>query len=333
MPICNEKKGLNQVNPTISDHREHTRVPGGRCPGQLLESASMSLQPDSPLLEKLAGFMPGTGTPRALPASGGSIASAWRLRQGNDEAFLKLMTGETGVLDAEAAGLAELERAGAVRVPAVMACGVDSGRDWLLLEYLPLETPSRGAWADFGRALAAQHRVTADAHGWYRDNFIGATTQPNPREMDWRVFYRDARLGHQLRLARERGLDGATTRQVEAVMGALEKLVPVSPEPSLLHGDLWSGNIAAVGNTPVIYDPAVYYGDADADLAMMELFGAPPKAFWSAYEQQRPLAPGYELRRDLYNLYHLLNHYNLFGGGFAGQARRVCERLRAETGA
>lgn len=293
----------------------------------------MSLQPDTPLLEKLAGFMPGTGIPRVLPVSGGSIASAWRLRQGDDETFLKLMTGGTGVLEAEAEGMAELERAEAVRVPAVLGSGADDGRDWLLLEYLPLQAPSPGAWTELGRTLAAQHGVTGKTHGWYRDNFIGTTPQSNPREADWRVFYRDARLGHQLRLARERGLDGATARQVEAVMAALEKLVPVPPEPSLLHGDLWSGNIAAVGDTPVIYDPAVYYGDADADLAMMELFGAPPKAFWSAYEQQRPLSPGYELRRDLYNLYHLLNHYNLFGGGFAGQARRACERLRAETGA
>lgn len=243
------------------------------------------------------------------------------------------MAGDSGVLEVEAAGLAELEHAGAVRVPAVLACGTDGGQDWLLLEYLPLQAPSQRAWAELGRALAVQHGVTADRHGWFRDNFIGATPQPNPREADWRVFYRDARLGHQLRLARERGLDGATVKQVEAVLGLLEKLVPVAPAPSLLHGDLWSGNIAAVEDTPVIYDPAVYYGDADADLAMMELFGAPPAAFWSAYEEMRPLSPGYPLRRDLYNLYHLLNHYNLFGGGFAGQARRVCERLRAETGA
>ncbi len=293
----------------------------------------MSLQPDTPLLEELAGFMPEATTPRPVPASGGSIASAWRLRQGAHEAFLKLMSPGTGVLEAEAAGLAELGDADAVRVPAVLAAGADAGRDWLLLEYLPLEAPSPGAWTELGRALAAQHGVTADAHGWYRDNFIGATPQPNPRETDWRVFYRDARLGHQLRLARERGLDGATARRVEAVMTALDKLVPDSPQPSLLHGDLWSGNIAAAGDTPVIYDPAVYYGDADADLAMMELFGAPPPEFWASYEQHRPLAPGYELRRDLYNLYHLLNHYNLFGGGFSGQARRICDYLLAEIGA
>ncbi len=242
------------------------------------------------------------------------------------------MRAHTGILEAEAAGLVELERAGAVQVPTVLAQGTDNGRDWLLLEYLPLETPSVDAWAHFGRALAAQHGVTADKHGWYRANYIGFTPQPNPREADWRVFFRDSRLGHQLQLAREHGLDSTTRGRVEAVMAALETLVPASPEPALLHGDLWSGNIAAVGAAPVIYDPAVYYGDADADLAMLELFGAPPAAFWSAYEEQRPLAPGYELRRDLYNLYHLLNHYNLFGGSFAGQARRVCERLLAETG-
>lgn len=291
----------------------------------------MRLEPDTPLLDKLTGYLSGVGRPRASPASGGSIASAWQLRQGNHQAFLKLMRADTGVLDAEAAGLAELDRAGAVRVPTVLASGTDLGRDWLLLEHLPLETPSRDAWAYLGGALAAQHGVTADRHGWYRDNFIGATSQPNPRAADWRVFFRDARLGHQLRLARERGLDPVKSERVEAVMAALETLVPTSPQPALLHGDLWSGNVAAVGDTPVIYDPAVYYGDADADLAMLELFGAPPAAFWSAYEQKRPLAPGYTLRRDLYNLYHLLNHYNLFGGGFAGQVGQVCERLLAET--
>lgn len=293
----------------------------------------MSFEPAPALLEQLAGYLSGTATPRAVPASGGSIASAWRLQQGEDEAFLKLMAPGSAVLEAEAAGLAELDRAAAVRVPAVRAVGETDGRSWLLLEYLPLQSPSAAAWAEFGRALAAQHQITAGQHGWYRDNFIGATPQPNSRYTDWRDFFREARLGHQLALARARGLDRSTAESVEAVMKTLETLIPDAPEPALLHGDLWMGNISAIGDTPVIYDPAVYYGAPEADLAMLELFGAPPDGFWSAYEAIRPLASGYGLRREVYNLYHLLNHYNLFGGGFAAQARRVCERVLAEAGA
>lgn len=293
----------------------------------------MSRFPHTELLARLGEQMPGGGPPEAAPLSGGSIASAWHLRQGESEAFLKLMPAGSGMLAAEADGLAALARAGGARVPAVLDQGEAPQCDWLLLQWLPLEALRGEAWVALGEALAAQHAVSGEAHGWHRDNFIGATPQPNPRRTDWSAFFREARLGFQLEMARERGLDSATAARVEKLMAVMDVFLEHAPAPSLLHGDLWMGNVAAVAGEPVIYDPAVHYGDREADLAMLTLFGAPPDAFWRAYEAAWPLPAGHEKRRDLYNLYHLLNHYNLFGGGYAGQVRRVTDGLLAEAGA
>lgn len=283
------------------------------------------------LARNLAGVLALSAPPRLKPVAGGSIATAFRVESGNGCWFLKLMpAGEA--LAAEAEGLSALAATGTVRVPAVIDRGRQGASDWLLMEWLELRRPGDRAWRRLGERLAALHDLEQPAFGWRWDNFIGSTPQPNPRDRDWVRFFREARLGHQLMLARERGLQGRIVDRVSRLMEKLGSLIPGDVRPSLLHGDLWSGNLAAVGGEPVIFDPAAYCGHSEADLAMMELFGSPPESFQAAYREYRPLAPGYPLRRDLYNLYHLLNHFNLFAGAYAESVAATTERLLAELG-
>jgi protein-ribulosamine 3-kinase len=232
---------------------------------------------------------------------------------------------------AEAEGLGALAEANAIRVPRPVCHGTDGARCFLVMELL--ELGGRMDPAAFGEQLAEMHRHTAPRFGWHRDNTIGATPQINAWREDWIGFWREQRLGHQIQLAQRRGSGSALVSAVEAVMDALPAFFDgYRPVPSVLHGDLWSGNWNAdrQGN-PVIYDPAVYFGDRETDLAMTELFGGPGQRFYDAYDANWSIDPGYRVRKDLYNLYHLLNHFNLFGGGYAGQSERLARRLLAEV--
>ena len=274
-------------------------------------------------------------TPRARQgASGGCINEAWRLT-GSDgrDYFVKLnAAGQQDMFAAEAEGLAELDRAGAIRVPRPVCHGELAGRSYLVMEYLPLG--GRPDPVRFGQAMAGLHDHTAGRFGWHRDNTIGATPQPNAWHDDWLTFWRERRLGHQLRLALDNGAPARLAERVERLMEKMDALfTDHRPRPSVLHGDLWSGNWGATPNgAPVIFDPATYFGDHEADLAMMELFGHPGADFFAAYRERRPIDPGYPQRRTLYNLYHILNHYNLFGGGYLAQAERMVDALLAELG-
>ncbi|MGB7551997.1 MAG: fructosamine kinase family protein, partial [Chromatiaceae bacterium] len=184
--------------------------------------------------------------------------------------------------------------------------------------------------AEAGRRLAHLHRQSQARFGWDRDNFIGSTPQPNAEAQDWASFWQTRRLGPQLNLALAQGFGGRLQDRGRRLGEACPALIDHSPQPSLLHGDLWSGNMAfdAAGQ-PVLFDPAVYYGDREADLAMTELFGGFGADFQAAYREAWPLDPGYQVRRDLYNLYHILNHLNLFGAGYLGQALGMIDRLLA----
>ena len=263
------------------------------------------------------------------PVGGGCINAAWRLDTDAGRFFVKLNTAAGAeMFAAEAAGLAALGAGGAVRVPRPLAHGTAGARAFLLLEHLELGPGDRTSAARLGHALAALHAVTAPAFGWTRDNTLGSTPQPNGWMDDWIAFWRERRLGHQLALAARRG---HRFRDGERLLARLDALLAGhAPAPSLLHGDLWGGNWAALPDgTPVLFDPAVYHGDREADLAMTELFGGFDPAFLAAYREAAPLDDGYPLRRELYNLYHVLNHVNLFGGGYVGQAERGIARLLA----
>ena len=182
-------------------------------------------------------------------------------------------------------------------------------------------------------ALAQLHRTTAEAYGWHRDNTIGTTPQDNARTEDWAAFFRDRRIAPQLALAARNGHGGRLQRAGERLLAAMPLLLAGhAPVASLLHGDLWSGNAARLASgEPVIFDPAVYFGDRETDLAMTELFGGFPAAFHAAYRAAWPIDAGYPVRRTLYNLYHVLNHLNLFGGGYGAQAEAMIGQLLAEA--
>jgi fructosamine-3-kinase len=263
--------------------------------------------------------------------SGGSINAAARMDSDAGPVFLKTNRADgREMFAAEAEGLAELAAAGAVRVPRVYGTGVDEGRAWLLLEYLDLGPADTACRRRLGTALAALHRHTAERHGWHRDNTIGSTPQPNGPDDDWVRFLAEKRLGFQLDLAGRNGYGDSVAADGKALLTRLAGFfTDYTPVPSLLHGDLWGGNFAAAEGEPVIYDPAVYYGDRETDIAMTELFGGFGPDFHAAYEEAWPLDDGYALRRDLYQLYHVLNHLNLFGGAYLSQARALLRGLLA----
>ena len=229
---------------------------------------------------------------------------------------------------AEAEGLAELAGANVIRVPAVLHQGVEGNQAYIDIEWLELELANARVAAKFGTQLASLHQVTAERFGWHRDNTIGPTRQCNDLSDDWVSFFREHRLGFQLALAASNGYGGVLQDQGAQLMERLpEFFAHYDPAPSLLHGDLWGGNWGCCDGEPVIFDPAVYYGDRETDIAMTKLFGGFSKEFYKAYEAEAPLAPGHEERCALYQLYHVLNHLNLFGGGYLGQANALLTRL------
>jgi len=264
---------------------------------------------------------------------GGCINSAMKLRGAQRDYFIKF--NQLSLLDmfeAEADGLRELAAARAVRVPAAICTGGADSQAYIVMEYLELNGGGRDAMARFGEQLAQMHRYTRAQYGWHRDNTIGSTPQRNTRSDDWLTFWRDQRLGEQLKLARRHGMSARAIDKGERLQQCLDDFFSgYTPEASVLHGDLWSGNYAISRHgEPVIFDPAVYFGDRETDLAMTELFGGFGREFYAAYNATWALDAGYPQRKTLYNLYHILNHFNLFGGGYAGQAEAMIDRLLAE---
>ncbi|HEY1990821.1 MAG TPA: fructosamine kinase family protein [Gammaproteobacteria bacterium] len=284
-----------------------------------------------PLDALLRERAPGSPVWRALGQGVGGLR--WRIEQAGQRWFLK--TGDAQILAAEADGLLGLAEAGVLRVPRVEACGAVDGEGYLLLEWLDLIDGSahgRGqSAARLGEALARQHLRPAPRFGWHRHNFIGATPQFNRASDDWAGFFREQRLGFQLQLAAEGGHRGRLQELGAELAAALPQFFAgYAPHPALLHGDLWGGNWGVVRDAgPVVFDPAAYCGDRESDLAMSELFGGFPPEFYAAYRLHAPLDPGYRVRRELYQLYHVLNHLNLFGEAYLGQAVALMQRSLA----
>ena len=281
-------------------------------------------------LGALSGVRCAAAPGRRIGATSAGECYAWPCDAGT--LFVKLApVGARAVLEAEAAGLVELGRAGALRVPRVRASGHTGTAAFLALEWLEAGRADEACERRLGEGLAALHAVTAARFGWVRDNTIGRTPQANGWCDDWLEFFRERRLRPQLTLAARNGFAGLLAGPGEQLLAVLPRLLGGHiPSASLLHGDLWGGNwLATAEGEPVIFDPAVYYGDRETDLAMTRLFGGFGAAFYRAYEAAAPCPPGAELRGELYNLYHVLNHANLFGGGYARQARAMIERLLA----
>jgi len=267
----------------------------------------------------------------ARPVAGGCIHRSFVVVDGNSRYFVKTNEARHGdAFAAEADGLSAILAAG-VRAPRPLCHGSDAAHAWLVMEFLELDGPPD--FGRLGRQLARLHASTGPAHGWHRDNWIGATPQGNARSDDWMLFWRTQRLAPQLELAARNGLGERLARAGDKLIAALPGILrDHRPRPSLLHGDLWGGNAGFLaGGEPVVFDPAVHYGDREADLAMTELFGGFTADFYRTYRESAGLEQGYELRRTLYNLYHVLNHANLFGGGYPAQAERMMIELLAQA--
>jgi len=266
---------------------------------------------------------------------GGCINECFRYQTRSGAVFVKVAAAASlDLFEAESAGLQELSSANAIRVPRVLGAGIRNERALLALEWLDLERPATRCDTAFGDCLARQHRATKPLFGWKRANYIGTTPQTNLWSRDWVSFWRTHRFDAQLNLAIEKGADTAFVERATLLSALMDGFfTSYLPSASLLHGDLWSGNYAAdTAGNPVIFDPAVYYGDRECDIAMTQLFGGFGREFYAAYENAWPLDAGWRERVALYNLYHVLNHFNLFGGSYLAQANAMAEKLLAELG-
>jgi fructosamine-3-kinase len=273
---------------------------------------------------------------QAVPVSGGDSNQAWLVngttladsKPASARYFIKLNSADKAAMfAAEQAGLAAIAATHTVRVPGAIIHGVSGEHSFLVLKYL--ELGSRGNSELLGTQLAAMHRNHAVQFGWMQDNTIGVTPQHNRPSADWINFWKEQRLGYQLELAARNGYRGRLQELGRKVIEALPELLAGHiPAPSLLHGDLWGGNHAYLADgTPVLFDPAPYYGDREADIAMTELFGGYDADFYSAYQAAYPLDTGYAKRKMLYNLYHILNHCNMVSGSYVRQAERMMHSL------
>ena len=282
------------------------------------------------LIDEKTGHRPQGFHSTAL--SGGDISRAWRLSDGQETYFVKTNHRDRlSMFEAEQIGLEEIKRSQTIRVPEVYGCDIEGDQSFILMEYIELGGDIQPEL--LAQHLAAMHLVTQLQFGFSIDNTIGSTPQINQLTLNWVEFWQKHRLGFQLDLAKKNQLDKEMIDRGEKLSGVVGHFFSdYQPAASLLHGDLWRGNQSAErqGN-PVIFDPACYYGDHEAELAMMELFGHPGQDFFSIYAEIFPLNNGYAVRRDLYNLYHILNHANMFGAGYSSSARRLIDKLLAQA--
>ncbi len=266
--------------------------------------------------------------------SGGCINQGYAISDGVSTYFAKLnQASQVDMFEAESLGLQQMWETHTIRIPKPICWGIADGSAYIVLEWLELGGKGgTSAWSEMGRQMAAMHKAfSSKGFGWDRNNTIGSTPQINTWKSDWAEFFGEHRIGYQLKLASRRG---GSFSQGERLLKAIpELLASHQPQPSLVHGDLWSGNASiTTSDEPVIFDPALYYGDREVDIAMTELFGGFPPAFYGGYNEAWPLDPGYEERKTLYNLYQILNHFNLFGGGYGSQANRAIEQILKKPG-
>ena len=266
----------------------------------------------------------------ARPLSGGSINEAFLLDTSAGNYFIKYNHASVypGMFNQEAEGLKLLQLADEIRVPSVIASGDAGNYSFLMLEYLDSAVKDSDFWIRFGRKLAALHRHTSDAFGLDHDNYIGSLQQYNSKHLQWVDFFREERLLVQMEMAGKSGLLSTGLRHsFEKLFTRLEDIFPVEP-PSLIHGDLWSGNymVDELGHACII-DPAVYYGFREMDIGMSKLFGVFGPGFYESYNEAWPMAPGWRERVDICNLYPLMVHVNLFGTGYLGSVESILRRF------
>lgn len=264
------------------------------------------------------------------PVGGGCINQSFKAITGSGNYFVKLndASAYAGMFEAEAYGLEILRKANALYVPAVIASGVAQGKSFLVLEWIESGKKSKNFFEDFGRRLALLHNQTGKFYGLDKNNYIGSLVQLNTPTESFTDFFIQCRLEVQIRLAIDNGrLPAGFHSFCERLHSRLDEIIP--PEkPALLHGDLWNGNyMTGTDGYACLIDPAVYYGHREADLAMTLLFGGFDSAFYESYHRHFPLERNWRKRMDIFNLYPLLVHVNLFGGGYAGEVMRIVKRF------
>lgn len=290
-----------------------------------------------PLLERIVDLLQQReqepiGDYATRPVSGGDINTSYLLTTKRRNYFIKTLSqpDAPAMHAAEADGLQALAQVKSLVVPEVLAVDGCGATSFLVLGELTLG--AKADWRALGRALADLHQLTWSQYGWPQDNFIGSSRQRNMYHSRWSTFWWQRRLLPQLELTYNNGFGSELKRHVQSLQRASDELLQHHRfEPALVHGDLWGGNVGFVdGSRPTIFDPACYYGDREVDLAMSRLFGGFGEDFYGAYEAAWPLPAGHEQRATLYNLYHLLNHLNLFGGGYLPQCLQSIQQLAVE---
>jgi len=264
--------------------------------------------------------------------SGGCINQTWKATDTNNQNWFIKENKPTliSMFEAEAAGLAVIQQSKSIRAPKPICYGKTNDFSYLVMEYISMQSGINQLTT--GEQLAQMHQTTQPLFGWERDNTIGSTPQLNQQHKNWVNFWKEQRLIPQLTLAKQKGYSNTAYDAGLKLVDHLELFFrQYQPDPSLLHGDLWGGNCATdSANHPVIFDPALYYGDRETDIAMTELFGGFSQTFYDSYNAVYPLNSDYKTRKTLYNLYHILNHYNLFDGGYASQAESMTRQLLSE---
>lgn len=262
------------------------------------------------------------------PLGGGCINQSYQLIGEKENYFVKINSAEgLEMFRAEALALEEITATQTIKVPKPICYGSAGNHSYLVLEYLELDRGNRQSWQKMGQQLAQLHRLQREnRYGWKINNTIGSTPQINQWQDNWADFFAQQRIGYQLQRANRKGANFSNIQQIIARIRDL--LQERNPHPSLLHGDLWGGNAGFTREgIPIIFDPAFYHGDRETDIAMTELFGGFPPEFYQGYNQEYPLDSGYQQRKTIYNLYHILNHFNLFGGSYLSQAKSMIRSI------
>lgn len=269
------------------------------------------------------------------PVTGGCINNAFKIQSENEIFFVKLNdANRLEMFEAEFQGLLEIEQSNSILVPKPLHYGIAQDSAFIVLENLNIGLSNQAAMVTLGEQLALMHQTQQSQHGWDRNNTIGSTPQYNSQFNNWIEFWQTNRLGFQLELAGQKGYRGTLQKTGDKLMEKMSGLFPDgNPGASLLHGDLWSGNMAVLeSGTPVVFDPAVYFGDRETDIAMTELFGGFSEKFYFSYNEHFPLDSNYATRKTFYNIYHILNHLNLFGASYGQQAESMMDQVLSELG-
>ncbi|WP_340677381.1 fructosamine kinase family protein [Paraglaciecola sp.] len=258
----------------------------------------------------------------------GHTHKAFKITDGRLRFFVKINeNAQLANFKAEIEGLEHLQKTQLFKIPNVICSGLISDKAFLVLEFLTLTQGNNNNWDQFGQALANQHKLhTQDMYGWQEDNFIGMSPQVNQWHKKWNTFFAEQRIGFMLQLLAEKG--HSLTNNIDQVVESVNRLLAgYNPVSSMLHGDLWSGNTGFHKDKPVLFDPAFYYGDREADIAMTELFSRLPDEFYQGYQDVWPLCDAYQFRKPVYQLYHVLNHALLFGGSYLESARSTLKNM------